>query len=188
MSVTLLPASGHRQVQWKNGGGVTTELVLRPDGASAATFDWRLSIATVGRDGAFSVFPGVDRSLMALSPQGLGLVDNGHQVNLHQYGVHRFAGENEVAAVGVTAPTLDLNLMTRRAAFTGELHYVDLADEQVIGTASGTAVVVMLSGSLSFRGQLLRPHDSVLIENGQADFVGEAGVAVATLFCASGCR
>ncbi|MHA7155866.1 HutD/Ves family protein [Arthrobacter sp. TMN-50] len=185
MSAILLPALVHRRVQWKNGGGHTTELVLRPDDGAASTtgsnpFDWRLSIATIDRGGGFSAFPGVDRSLMALSPQGLGLVDNGHPVSLRQYEVHQFAGENEVTAVDVTVPTLDLNLMTRRSAFSGGLQYRELASGQVIGTEA-VVVVVVLAGDVSFRGTLLQPHDAVVIDGGSADFTGHGNLAMAAI-------
>ncbi|MBG6181441.1 HutD/Ves family protein [Arthrobacter sp. CAN_A1] len=185
MSALLLPASARQRVPWKNGGGYTTELVIRPDGDAptpgTCPFDWRLSIATVDSDGGFSAFPGVDRSLMALSPQGLGLVDNGTPVELRQHEVHRFAGENEVAAVGVTAPTLDLNLMTRRAACSGDLQYRELTSGQVIEAESGAVVVVLLSGELSYGGTRLAPHDAVLIDNGSAAFRGHAAVAIASI-------
>ena len=185
MSALLLPASEYRRVPWKNGGGYTTELIVRPAGDAPTSgncpFDWRLSIATVDSEGGFSAFPGVDRSLMALSPEGLGLVDSGYPVNLRQHEVHRFAGENEVAAVGVTAPTLDLNLMTRRAACSGELQYRELGSGQVIEAESGVVVVVLLSGELSFCGTRLAPQDAVLIDNGSAEFSGHAAVAIASI-------
>ncbi|HEY3634719.1 MAG TPA: HutD family protein, partial [Caldimonas sp.] len=43
---------------WKNGGGVTRELLALPAGD-----DWRVrvSVAEVASDGAFSTFVGVDR-------------------------------------------------------------------------------------------------------------------------------
>ena len=187
MTAILLPASAHRQVPWKNGGGHTAEVVVRPDdgvasAAGTSGFDWRLSIATVDRDGGFSSFPGVDRSLMALSPQGLGLVDNGVSVALRQYQVHQFPGENDVAAVGVTGPTLDLNLMIRRKAFSGGIRFWELTGEVDMGAKEGGAVVVvLLSGELRFEGKLLRPHDAVLIEGGCADFTGHARAALASI-------
>ncbi|NOJ60418.1 HutD family protein [Arthrobacter sp. 260] len=197
MSATLLPASSHRRVPWKNGGGYTTELVVRPDddatGSAQGPFTWRLSIATVDRDGGFSAFPGVDRSLMALSPGGLGLVDGGHPVALGRYGVHRFAGENDVAATGVTVPTLDLNLMTRRDACTGVLEHLRLdapagTPRELAAPPGGAVVVVLLAGTLHVDDQLLKPHDAVLIERtGQADdgalrLSGAADVAVASVY------
>lgn len=50
---------------WANGGGTTRDLALEPlpPGARAdgPAFDWRLSLADIDRDGAFSRLPGIDR-------------------------------------------------------------------------------------------------------------------------------
>lgn len=197
MSAIWLPASSHRRVPWKNGGGYTTELVVRPDddatGSAQEPFAWRLSIATVDRDGGFSAFPGVDRFLMALSPEGLGLVDGGHPVALGQYGVHRFAGEHDVAATGVTVPTQDLNLMTRRDACTGVLEHLRVdgptdTNRELAVPPGGAVVVVLLAGTLHVDGQLLEPHDAVLsehtglVDDGVLGLFGAADVAVVWVY------
>ncbi|OJT17017.1 hypothetical protein BO221_47220 [Archangium sp. Cb G35] len=57
---------------WKNGGGVTRELWKLPHPFDPARFLARVSIATVGASGPFSVFPGVDRTLMILEGAGHG--------------------------------------------------------------------------------------------------------------------
>ena len=52
---------------WKNGGGTTRDILVSPPGASLDGFDWRLSLAQVDRDGPFSRFDNVDRTLILLS-------------------------------------------------------------------------------------------------------------------------
>lgn len=37
----------------ENGGGVTVEIAVHPEGASVDNFDWRISMATVASDGPF---------------------------------------------------------------------------------------------------------------------------------------
>ena len=44
---------------WRNGGGETAEIAVRPGAGS--DFLWRLSLATITRSGPFSTFPGVSR-------------------------------------------------------------------------------------------------------------------------------
>eukprot|EP01035_Chromulina_nebulosa_P052956 gene52956-72284_t len=51
---------------WRNGQGMTEEIVNFPPESSLADFDWRLSIAHVEKDGPFSVFPGVVRTILLL--------------------------------------------------------------------------------------------------------------------------
>ena len=56
---------------WKNGAGLTREIAF--GGASAADFDWRLSVAEVVRDAPFSAFPGIDRCITLLRGAGMHL-------------------------------------------------------------------------------------------------------------------
>ena len=53
---------------WRNGGGVTRELLAWPNPA-----DWRLriSVADIAADGPFSAFPGVRRWFTLLSGEGV---------------------------------------------------------------------------------------------------------------------
>jgi hypothetical protein len=55
---------------WKNGGGVTRELLAWP---SAASWQFRLSVAEVQADGPFSLFEGVQRWFAVLSGAGVRL-------------------------------------------------------------------------------------------------------------------
>src|SRR5471032_2321477 len=58
---------------WKNGGGVTRELAAFPPHSNFADFIWRVSVADVHADGAFSTFPGIDRQIALLEGAGLTL-------------------------------------------------------------------------------------------------------------------
>ncbi len=80
MAVTLLKAENHRRMPWKNGGGVTVEIAVHPQGASVDDFDWRVSMATVASHGPFSIFPGIDRTLSVLEGDGI-LLDVDGQVS-----------------------------------------------------------------------------------------------------------
>ena len=62
---------------WKNGGGVTREIVASPEGAPLDAFDWRVSLADVSADGPFSSFPGVDRTLTVVEGAGMDLMVGG---------------------------------------------------------------------------------------------------------------
>ncbi len=58
---------------WKNGGGVTRELAAFPPHSNFADFIWRVSVADVHADGAFSAFPGIDRQIALLEGAGMTL-------------------------------------------------------------------------------------------------------------------
>jgi environmental stress-induced protein Ves len=58
---------------WKNGGGVTREIAVFPDGAGSDDFIWRISVADVTAGGPFSVFPGIDRYIAVIDGKGMTL-------------------------------------------------------------------------------------------------------------------
>lgn len=114
----LLRSDDHRIVSWKNGGGVTRELASHREDGGSEDFLWRVSIATVDRDGPFSRFDGVDRTIAVLAGDGLRLATPTDEVDLLAGGEpYSFNGETPVEASVITAATTDLNVMTRRGRF-----------------------------------------------------------------------
>ncbi|MBL8601565.1 MAG: HutD family protein [Myxococcales bacterium] len=106
---------------WRNGGGVTTELWVSPEGADFDQFLWRVSIATVAASGPFSRFEGVDRVIVQLDGPPMTLEHpGGASHTLAPLRPYAFAGELETAAT-VTGTARDLNLMLRRHARRGTL-------------------------------------------------------------------
>ena len=96
---------------WKNGGGLTREMLAWPDGES-----WRLriSVADITQDGPFSRFDGVQRWFAVLEGAGVRLRIGGT--------AHSLTGASAPVAFdgGVLAecklpkgPTRDFNLMVR---------------------------------------------------------------------------
>ena len=66
----VIPANEYRRTRWKNGQGWTREILRMPD---SDDWTWRLSIAEIEQDAAFSSFPGIDRELILLQGNGLRL-------------------------------------------------------------------------------------------------------------------
>jgi len=114
---------------WKNGGGVTRELAAFPPHSNFADFIWRVSVADVHADGAFSTFPGIDRQIALLEGAGLTLrfdaSESAHErpeQTLVEIGVpFAFPGEARVHAVLTDGATRDFNLMVRRDDASGSL-------------------------------------------------------------------
>ena len=71
MSATRFALADIAPTPWKNGGGATREIACWPPGTGLDSFDWRISVATIAADGAFSVFSGIDRSITLLSGDGV---------------------------------------------------------------------------------------------------------------------
>jgi environmental stress-induced protein Ves len=102
---------------WKNGGGVTREIVCQPPGAGMDAFDWRVSIAHIASDGPFSRFAQVDRVITLLEGAGVrlhshdGTVD--HRLD-RPWEPFAFSGEAPVQADLIAGDCHDFNVMTRR--------------------------------------------------------------------------
>ncbi|HZI04709.1 MAG TPA: HutD family protein, partial [Archangium sp.] len=124
-----LGPADYRDMPWKNGGGVTRELLKLPHPSDPARFLARLSIATVGDSGPFSVFPGVDRTLMILDGAGVALTLRGERevVLDRRWQPFAFPGEAEIQCRLLGGPVRDFNLMVDRALAQGALAVVLLA-------------------------------------------------------------
>ena len=114
---------------WRNGGGVTRELLAWPPAG-----DWqaRISVADIARDGDFSRYDGIDRWFAVIHGAGVVL---------------RFASQRAALGVdsaplqfdGASAPyaelqdgaTRDLNLMIRRDAGAGGMQRAVVDDEWI---------------------------------------------------------
>jgi len=178
----LSRAAERPSTPWKNGLGSAAEIANSPADAAVDDFDWRVSIATITKDSDFSIYEGVDRLIMPLSPAGLVLSENGTRRELAQYDVLSFTGESTVAAIEVGVDTEDLNLMVRRGIRSGSLEKRLVEGSTVLTTDDATElVVVVLEGTLQLP-DALAPGDALVV--GPDDFLmlsGTASIAVATI-------
>ena len=149
-STRLIPANEYRRERWKNGLGWTREIVRVPD---SDAWDWRLSIAEIERDAAFSSFPGIDRELVLLHGNGLRLTfDDGRAVDLMPpHDRLRFAGEDVVTGELVDGTTHDFNLMWRRGRVRTELLHRPLVGPMLFFTEPGVHWVIhLIAGQAMF--------------------------------------
>ena len=99
---------------WRNGGGLTRELLAWP-----SRDDWalRISVADIRADGPFSAFPGVDRWFAVLEGGGvmLALPEGKRCLGTADAPLH-FRGEAAPDCELLGGATRDLNLMLRRGS------------------------------------------------------------------------
>lgn len=102
---------------WKNGGGVTREIVCSPPGAGMEGFDWRVSIATIDKPGPFSAFAGVDRVIMLLDGAGVRLRSQDgrfdHRLDV-RHAPFAFSGDVALDCELLGGASTDFNVMSRR--------------------------------------------------------------------------
>jgi environmental stress-induced protein Ves len=163
---SVIRAADQRAMPWKNGGGVTTELLALPAGASLETFALRISRAHVASAGAFSSFPGVDRTLLVLSTGALDLRFEGR-------GALRLDGASPPLVFPGDEPTFgapspgtdgvdDFNVMTRRGVGRAWVQRMDLSGRACELSPRGSALVVVVeSGAVQFESSALTQFDAI---------------------------
>lgn len=123
-------------VPWKNGGGVTRELLRLPAGGD----DWtlRISVADIDADGPFSPFPGITRWFAVLDGAGvrLGFADRTLNVRRGDPPL-RFDGTDAPGCALLDGPTRDLNVMVRGDRADSLVTPATFLDEAGPGTSVG---------------------------------------------------
>jgi environmental stress-induced protein Ves len=121
----ILSPADYRRTAWKNGGGRTAEIAAYPPHADAGHFVWRASVADVERDGPFSAFAGVERTIVLLRGTGLRLAGAGEPVEIRaRFEPVTFAGDERCECALVDGAVRVFNLMIRRDAARGRLAVV----------------------------------------------------------------
>jgi len=111
--IALLRAADRKPIPWKNGAGVTQEVAVCPPGAGYDDFLWRVSIATISGESAFSMLPGVRRLFSALEGRlSISIDGQSRDVGPHDPPM-AFDGSSTISARPLDGPARDLNLMMR---------------------------------------------------------------------------
>lgn len=168
---------------WKNRGGVTREVAAHPPGAGFDTFGWRVSVASVEQSGPFSVFFGIDRHI--------ALFEGELKVGFGNYGILRlapdvaplaFPGDVPAEARLISAPVTDLNVMTRRGAFTARLSRKRIEDMFACAPRATTLIFPLAPAALA-GGDVLEVQDAVMAEPAEpVSFAAAADCYVAEIF------
>ncbi len=180
----ILRAADHKRMPWKNGGGVTTEIAVHPDGAGLDSFEWRLSMATVSADGPFSNFAGIDRTLAVLEGEGIVLsVEGMADATLTRTSPPlAFPADSQASARVIDGPILDFNVMTRRGRFAHTVERVAAGPKPV--SVDGAEMVAILCGqgsaTIASDGthQTLGPQDAVILHDATCTLTPHAGADV----------
>jgi environmental stress-induced protein Ves len=165
---------------WKNGGGTTRDILVSPPGASLDEFDWRLSLAQVDRDGPFSRFDNVDRTLVLLSG-AMTLHEPDRRIELVRGKPVEFPGERALGATVQGGATLDFNVMTRRGRATHSVQNEVFSTRTKVEPAHGSTLVFFaLENGLRIEGESMNAYDTAVIAV-QSVVIGAATDRVAAL-------
>jgi environmental stress-induced protein Ves len=147
----IIEPGAWRSQPWRNGAGVTHELVRWPGGdPDDAPFAVRISVAEISAPAPFSAFAGHRRWLYLLDGGPVTLVLDGVERALAAPGDGvAFAGAATAAAIAVARPSRDLNFMVREPR-PARAELLRGGDRRAL---AGAAVAVFaIAGELDARG------------------------------------
>lgn len=137
-------------VPWKNGAGTTRELFRIPL-AQTKDFKLRISVAEVNQTSEFSLFPGVNRSLLLLEGSDMSLeFANGRRELLQALkNIIHFQGDEAITGRPLSGPCTDFNLMSLGENYLLELRHFQKDEVLKIDGVLGT-FIYQARGLVSF--------------------------------------
>ncbi|MBD8615832.1 HutD/Ves family protein [Pseudomonas rhizosphaerae] len=136
----LYRPEGYTAMPWKNGAGSTLEIAQQRC-VDDSGYDWRLSIAQINADGAFSVFPGYSRIITVLHGDGMVLEVNG--VDSEALGPFKplsFDGGARVQCRLLGSAIEDFNLIYRKDRVQASLRWVECHPAVVLASAAAEVI------------------------------------------------
>ena len=180
MKLRHLRENDYRRMRWKNGGGWTTELYSHPLGDGDEGFGWRISIADIESDSAFSTFPQCDRWIALLEGSGMRLEFDEAPPAVLDERLHfvPFSGDWHTGGRLVDGPVRDFNLIARRDLWQCEVRQRPLVGSMLFAaSAADMWFVYVAAGSARIEHRSGLPEisagESLLIETD-----GEGGSVV----------
>ncbi len=182
MTVRIVRAADLVRVPWKNGGGTTAEVAAFPEGADFETFGWRISMADVASDGPFSIFPGIDRTLIVVEGNGIELEVGGvsHRLDAASPALS-FSGDDRTVGKLLSGPIRDLNVMTRRGQFS---HHTRMLEAGItpLSETTRTAFIVALGAGLNVaigrKIWSLQALDTLILDQGPIHPLGGKAILI----------
>ena len=104
----IIPPSEFKAMPWKNGGGITHEILKEERDGKLL---WRLSIAEVASDGPFSLFPGLSRILTVIDGEGLVLQAPDHELRALPFSPVTFSGDLAITSKRIGGDVRDFNVI-----------------------------------------------------------------------------
>lgn len=149
--IRVLTQQHYKKMPWKNGQGFTLELA-RSHGDRLDDFDWRVSIADVKEDGAFSYFHNKQRILGILEGNGLNLsIDQHEKISLNQKEFVAFYGGSDVYAELIDGVIKDFNLIYNPQNCAARLQWMDGAKDSTLYTAAKKILIFNMGKQLDIQ-------------------------------------
>lgn len=163
----LLTSEDYRKTPWKNGGGVTDDVLLLPLGASHEDFDIRISRAPIVDDSRFSVFPGIDRTITRLGENPLTLCfADGQEMELPYLSPLSFDSALAPTSRLSAGASQVMNVMTRRGRWQADVAVLRGAAKEKRGVPpDGMVVAHMAKGGCRVSGIQVAEGQTLIVDD-----------------------
>ncbi|MCG2624461.1 HutD family protein [Arthrobacter sp. I2-34] len=172
---------------WLNGAGRTVELASGRSGAAVrqppgdGRWQWRLSLADVGRPAPFSRLPGIRRILTVVDGGPLDLTVDGVRHRIQRLQPFEFDGGAETVSDLPAGPVRNLNLMLRPASAQGSVAVIPVIERQPVQLHE-FQLGVLLDGAATAAGQQLAQFDAVTGSPDGETITGRGQLALVSVF------
>jgi len=167
----FVPKEDYGLVPWENGRGITSDILLLPEGATRQDFDIRISVAPITADAAFSLFPGIDRHITLFKGAGLRLDFLAKSLLLSPLHPASFDNSEPPFARLVDGPIDVFNVMTRQGRWSARVDVLQQDATMLIGR-NEIGVIFVAEGEWIAEGGG-RTH---ALQNGGTGIVAQPGV------------
>lgn len=162
----LLTSQDYRRTPWKNGSGVTEDVLLLPQGSSHENFDIRISRAPIVDESRFSVFHGIDRTITRLGENPLTLCfADGSETELAYLAPVSFDSALAPASRLPAGASQVMNVMTRRGHWRSQVSVLREYPERIEIPSSGMVVIHAAKGGCTVAGRKVAEGDTAIMED-----------------------
>jgi uncharacterized protein len=146
---------------WKNGGGMTEELLVFPD---SGEFLWRMSVASIDRSGPFSLFKGYSRILIPLE----GSIQVTHQgwepKDLPVMQPYKFEGDWQTDCKLQSKRARDFNVIFKTGEVRAQVQVIVAGEKRSLPAGSGRVFVYSVTGNTVLRSPMQTLPEHTLVE------------------------
>lgn len=180
--IRKIAAADFKEGRWRNGMGVSWEIVGEASAGHASGFLWRFATALITADVPFSSYPGVDRVFTLIEGNGLTLSFADRMIEVGScFAPCRFAGDQAATCRLANGPCRALNLFLARGHMTADVRI--LRDRGELA-ASHQTLAFALSGR-SRIGEIELDTGDAAIADGSSAYDAHSGILYAALLAPS---
>ncbi|HBM16805.1 MAG TPA: hypothetical protein DD381_10750 [Lentisphaeria bacterium] len=152
MKYRIYSPKDYKLKPWRNGKGITTEL-LRKDIPGTDKFMWRISSAPVTEDGEFSDFSGYDRILVLLEGNGIELSHSDGKTDILKspFECALFSGDLKTYARLTDGPIRDFNVITNRSYCSAKMDIFKHFQSHELEIDSGVFLVYAVNDEITLQ-------------------------------------